>query len=109
MPIMLGAPSSERLRWPTRRIMRRRAATASRHLNRLCKPRPQDRARRPLTTEQLFATIIEHMFASPDIRRLLTLIAASAVILAFVMSYAAPRSSGASHPRRHAVRAGEPL
>jgi hypothetical protein len=62
-----------------------------------------------LTTEHLFATIIEHMFASLDIRRLLTLIAASAVILALVMSYAAPSSRGASHPRHHAVQAGETL
>lgn len=62
-----------------------------------------------MTTEHLFATIIEHMFASLDIRRLLTLVAASAVVLAFVMSYAAPSSSGASHPRHHAVRAGETL
>ena len=62
-----------------------------------------------MTTEHLFATITEHMFASLDIRRLLTLIAASAVVLAFVMSYAAPSSSGASHPHRHAVRAGETL
>ena len=49
------------------------------------------------------------MFASFDIRRLLTLIAASAVVLALAMSYAAPNSSGASHPRNHAVRAGETL
>jgi hypothetical protein len=62
-----------------------------------------------LTTEHLFATLIEHMFASLDIRRLLTLIAASAVILALVMSYAAPSSSGAPHTRHHAVQAGETL
>jgi hypothetical protein len=62
-----------------------------------------------LTTEHLFATIIEHMFASLDIRRLLTLVAASAVLLALVMSYAAPSSRGASHPRRHAVQVGETL
>jgi LysM domain len=57
----------------------------------------------------MFATIIEHMFATLDIRRLLALVAASAVILALVMSYAAPSSRGASHPRRHAVEAGETL
>jgi hypothetical protein len=61
-----------------------------------------------LTTEHLFATLIEHMFASPDIRRALTLIAAAACALALLLSYAAP-SSGASHPHRHAVRAGETL
>lgn len=49
------------------------------------------------------------MFASLDIRRLLTLAAASAVLLALVMSYAAPSSHGASHPRRHAVQVGETL
>jgi nucleoid-associated protein YgaU len=61
-----------------------------------------------LTTEHLFAILIEHMFVSLDIRRLLTLLAASACALALVMGYAAP-SSGASHPHRHAVRAGETL
>ena len=48
------------------------------------------------------------MFAALDIRRLLSLLAASAVALALVMSYAAP-SSGASHPHRHGVRMGETL
>jgi hypothetical protein len=62
-----------------------------------------------LTTEHLFAILTEHMFASLDIRRLLTLVAASAVLLALAMSYAAPSSSGAAHPRRHAVQAGETL
>ena len=62
-----------------------------------------------MTTEHLFATITEHMFASLDIRRLLTLIAASAVVLALAMSYAAPSSRGAAHPRHHAVQAGETL
>jgi nucleoid-associated protein YgaU len=61
-----------------------------------------------LTTEHLFATITEHMFVPLDIRRLLTLLAASACALALLMGYAAP-SSGASHPHRHAVRAGETL
>ena len=49
------------------------------------------------------------MFAHLDIRRLLSLLAASAVLLALVMSYAAPSSRGASHPRHHAVRTGETL
>jgi hypothetical protein len=63
-----------------------------------------------LTGEHVFATIIEHMFATLDIRRLLTLVAAGAVLLALVMSYAAPSSSGASsHPRHHAVQTGETL
>jgi LysM domain-containing protein len=61
-----------------------------------------------LTTEHLFAILTEHMFAIVDIRRLLSLLAASAVALALVMSYATP-SSGASHPHRHGVRAGETL
>jgi LysM domain len=61
-----------------------------------------------LTTEHLFAIVPEHMFATLDIRRLLSLLAASAVALALVMSYAAP-SSGASHPHRHGVRMGETL
>jgi hypothetical protein len=61
-----------------------------------------------LTTEHLFAILTEHMFVLLDIRRLLSLLAASAVALALVMSYAAP-SSGASHPRRHDVRVGETL
>jgi hypothetical protein len=61
-----------------------------------------------LTTEHLFAIVTEHMFAALDIRRLLSLLAASAVAVALVMSYAAP-SSGASHPRRHGVRMGETL
>jgi hypothetical protein len=62
-----------------------------------------------LTTEHLFAILTEHMFATLDIRRLLSLLAACAVALALVMSYAAPSSSGASHPHRHGVRAGETL
>jgi len=49
------------------------------------------------------------MFATLDIRRALTLIAASACAIAFLMSYAAPSSSGASHPGRHDVRVGETL
>ena len=61
-----------------------------------------------MTTEHLFAIVTEHMFAALDIRRLLSLLAASAVAVALVMSYAAP-SSGASHPRRHGVRMGETL
>jgi hypothetical protein len=48
------------------------------------------------------------MFATLDIRRLLTLIATAACALALLLSYAAP-SSGASHPRRHDVRVGETL
>jgi hypothetical protein len=48
------------------------------------------------------------MFASPDIRRALTLIAAAACALSLLLSYAAP-SSGASHPHMHDVRAGETL
>jgi LysM domain len=62
-----------------------------------------------LTTEHVFAILTEHMFATLDIRRALTLIAASACALALLMSYAAPSSSGASHPRRHDVRVGETL
>ncbi len=54
----------------------------------------------------MFAMVTEHMFATLDIRRMLTLIAAAACALALLLSYAAP-SSGASHPRRHAVRVGE--
>ena len=61
-----------------------------------------------LTGEHLFAILTEHMFGTFDIRRLLSLLAASAVALALVMSYAAP-SSGASHPHRHGVRMGETL
>ncbi len=61
-----------------------------------------------MTTEHLFAIVTEHMFATLDIRRLLSLLAASAVAVALVMSYAAP-SSGASHPHRHGVRMGETL
>ena len=48
------------------------------------------------------------MFDTFDIRRLLSLLAASAVALALLMSYAAP-SSGASHPHHHGVRVGESL
>lgn len=48
------------------------------------------------------------MFDPFDIRRLLSLLAASAVALALLMSYAAP-SSGASHPHHHGVRVGETL
>jgi hypothetical protein len=48
------------------------------------------------------------MFGTFDIRRLLSLLAASAVAVALVMSYAAP-SSGASHPSHHGVRMGETL
>jgi nucleoid-associated protein YgaU len=64
-----------------------------------------------LTIEHLFATIVEHMFATLDIRRIISLAAAAACALALAMSYAAPSSSGASsaHPRRHDVRAGETL
>jgi nucleoid-associated protein YgaU len=62
-----------------------------------------------LTTEHLFAILTEHMFASLDIRRILSLIAASACALALAMSYAAPSSRGASHPRHHDVRSGETL
>ena len=62
-----------------------------------------------MTTEHLFATIIEHMFATFDIRRLLSLLAASACALALVMSYATPSSRGASHPHSHDVRGGETL
>jgi nucleoid-associated protein YgaU len=61
-----------------------------------------------LTTEHLFAIVTEHMFATLDIRRTLTLIATAACALAMLLSYAAP-SSGASHPRRHDVHAGETL
>jgi hypothetical protein len=71
--------------------------------------RPHASEGESLTTEHLFATITEHMFAALDIRRLLTLVAASAVVLALLMSYAAPSSRGASHPHHHAVQAGETL
>jgi nucleoid-associated protein YgaU len=64
-----------------------------------------------LTTEHLFATLIEHMFGSFDIRRAASLAAAAACALALAMSYAAPSSSGAApgHYRRHVVSAGETL
>jgi hypothetical protein len=61
-----------------------------------------------LTTEHVFAILTEHMFAPLDIRRLFTLIAASACAAALLMSYATP-SSGASHPRRYDVRVGQTL
>jgi LysM repeat protein len=48
------------------------------------------------------------MFATLDIRRVLTLIAGAACAAALLLSYAAP-SSGASHPGRHHVRVGETL
>ena len=83
---MHGGPSSARLRWARRRVNAAiRDAELAAHS-------------RILTTEHLFAILIEHMFATLDIRRLLSLLAASAVALALVMSYAAPPA--AAHPIR---------
>jgi LysM domain len=64
-----------------------------------------------LTTEHLFATIIEHMFGTFDIRRLVSLAAAAACALALAMSYAPSSSNGAApaHPRHHLVSTGETL
>jgi nucleoid-associated protein YgaU len=61
-----------------------------------------------LTTEHVFAILTEHMFATLNIRPILTLIAATLCAVALVMGYAVP-SRGASHPRHHDVRAGETL
>jgi LysM domain len=49
------------------------------------------------------------MFDPDQIRRLLAALAAVACAVALVLGYAAPSSSGASHPRSHHVRAGETL
>ena len=64
-----------------------------------------------MTTEHLFATIIEHMFGTFDIRRLVSLAAAAACALALAMSYAPSSSNGAApaHPRHHLVSTGETL
>jgi hypothetical protein len=61
-----------------------------------------------LTTEHVFATVYEHMFASPSTRRLITALAALACAAAFLLGEAIP-SSGASPPRHHRVHAGETL
>ena len=61
-----------------------------------------------MTTEHVFATVSEHMFASPSTRRFITVIAALACAAAFLLGEAIP-SRGASPPRHHRVHAGETL
>ena len=66
------------------------------------------RSVRRLTTEHVFATVSEHMFASTSTRRLITALAALACAGAFLLGEAIP-SRGASPPRHHRVHAGETL
>jgi len=63
---------------------------------------------RALTTEQVFATVDEHMFASHSTRRLVTALAALACAAAFLLGEAIP-SRGSAPPRHHTVHAGETL
>jgi hypothetical protein len=61
-----------------------------------------------LTTEHVFATVHEHMFASVSTRRLITATAALACAGAFLLGEAIP-SRGASPARHHRVHPGETL
>ena len=61
-----------------------------------------------MTTEHVFATVSEHMFASASTRRLITALAALACAAAFLLGEAIP-SRGASPARHHHVHAGETL
>jgi LysM domain len=56
----------------------------------------------------VFATVCEHMFASPVSRRLVTAVAALACAVAFLLGEAIP-SRGSAPPRHHTVHAGETL
>lgn len=61
-----------------------------------------------MTTEHVFATVYEHMFAPASTRRLITALAALACAAAFLLGQAIP-SRGSSPPRHHQVHAGETL
>jgi Tfp pilus assembly protein FimV len=61
-----------------------------------------------LTTEHVFATLIEHLFGRQTMRRLMTMGSAAAIAAALVLSYAAP-SPGAQNPRHYTVHPGDTL
>jgi hypothetical protein len=61
-----------------------------------------------LTTEHVFATVPEHMFARSSSRRLITALAALTCAAAFLLGEAIP-SRGSAPPRHHRVHAGETL
>ena len=61
-----------------------------------------------MTTEHVFATVYEHVFASSSSRRFVTALAALMCAVAFLLGQAIP-SRGAGPPRHHRVHAGETL